>query len=153
MMCINNRILATRVCVLLAIVGCGEKNEDVYTGPTGAGSDIFCNEFADAGDEQSIPDDALVGSGRLKMQLVVDRGNPKDTSIVGNATYVIKNPEIGGGQQLGETSPLGEFTKTLGPGTWNVAITGGEGCENTVEAVIEAGMQLEMCVALYCEEQ
>ena len=138
--------------IITWLIACGESDEDLYTGPSGSGNDIFCNEFVDADESQSREDAGLVGSGRLNVQLVVDKVNPHDGNIVGNATYILQNPLVGGGEQIGSSSPLGDFSKTLGAGTWELEVKGGENCSNFVEIEIVAGTELDLCVPLYCDE-
>ena len=56
---------------------------------------------------------SLQGSGRLRVQLIVDMSNPKDGDIIGNAEYRLSNQQISGAEQQGTMSPLGEPTEDL----------------------------------------
>ena len=66
---------------------------------------MYRDEYAEAGEENAYEDFDSESSGRLEAQLIVDATNPKDASIVGNATYTFENPQVGGGEQLGQASP------------------------------------------------
>ena len=63
--------------MFVALIACTTVDESLYEGPTGEGNEIFCSSFADA-DELEQTEVALTGSGRLRVQLIVDRDNPKD---------------------------------------------------------------------------
>ena len=136
---------------LLLGVGCATVDDSLYDGPTGSGNDIFCSDYGDADEFVETPL-SLTGSGRLKVQLIVDKDNPKDGNIIGNASYRLQNPGISGAEQAGTASPLGEFSKTLGPGTWVMSIEGEQNCENEeVIAEITESVELYLCVPLYCD--
>ena len=134
---------------LIALLAC--QPEEEFTGPTGSGTDIFCDTFEDADQEETYNDVDLPGSGKLEVELIIDSTNPKDASLIGNATYTYENPMTGGGELQGQANPLGTFSKTLGAGTWNFRITGPTDCENEIEVVIEDGVRLQKCVPLYCD--
>lgn len=143
--------------MFVALIACTTVDESLYEGPTGEGNEIFCSSFADA-DELEQTEVALTGSGRLRVQLIVDRDNPKDGDIIGNAEYRLSNEQISGAEQQGTMSPLGEFSKTLGPGEWTMTVNGKEGCRNPLQSggepiivPISEGMETYMCVPLYCE--
>lgn len=139
------------------MLGCAPVDESLYEGPTGEGNDIFCSTFSDADAVETLELSTLQGSGRLRVQLIVDMNNPKDGDIIGNAEYRLSNEQISGAEQQGTMSPLGEFTKTLGPGIWTMTVNGSEGCTNKgpdddgIEVVIEEGIETYMCVPLYCD--
>ena len=84
---------------------------------------------------------------------IVDVENPRDTSLIGSATYTMENLQVGGGEQLDQADPLGALSKTLGEGEWNLRIEGAEGCSNEITVDVEAGVLLEMCIPLYCTEE
>jgi hypothetical protein len=132
-------------------LACTAVDDSLYSGPTGEGNDIFCSSYDDADTIQETDVSSLVGSGRLRVQLIVDRSNPKDGDIIGNAEYRLSNDEISGAEQQGTMSPLGEFTKTLGPGTWMMTVNGAEDCSNAVEISIQESLETYVCVPLYCE--
>ena len=134
---------------LIALFAC--QPEEEFTGPTGTGTDIFCDTFEDADQEETYDDVDLPGSGKLEVQLIIDSTNPKDASLIGNATYIYENPMTGGGELQGQASPLGSFSKTLGAGTWNFRITGPTDCGNDIEVIIEDGVRIQKCVPLYCD--
>ena len=139
------------------MLACTAVDDTLYEGPTGEGNDIFCSSFADADSMEMMEVSSLQGSGRLRVQLIVDMDNPKDGDIIGNAEYRLSNEQISGAEQQGTMSPLGEFTKTLGPGTWTMTVNGSEDCLNKgpngegIEVVIEEGIETYMCVPLFCE--
>ena len=135
----------------LILLSCGEQ-EKAYEGPTGSGVDIFCDEYAEAG-TSAVSDFDSTSSGRLEAQLIVDVENPRDTSIVGNATYTVENVQVGGGEQLDQADPLGSLSKTLGAGEWILRVEGADDCSNELTVNIEAGIRLEMCIPLYCPEE
>ena len=139
--------------ILIAwLFGCTKVDESLYVGPTGEGSNIFCSTYADADLIQETEVPTLSGSGRLRVQLIVDRSNPKDGDIIGGADYRLENPAIQGAEQVGTMSPLGEFTKTLGPGDWVMTINGGENCHNdNIVATIYEATETYMCIPLYCD--
>ena len=132
-------------------LACTAVDDSLYSGPTGEGNDIFCSSYDDADSIEETEVSSLVGSGRLRVQLIVDRSNPKDGDIIGNAEYRLSNDEISGAEQQGTMSPLGEFTKTLGPGTWMMTVNGAEDCSNAVEIPIQESLETYVCVPLYCE--
>ena len=138
-------------------LACTTVDDSLYEGPTGEGNNIFCSTFDDADMVQETDLPSLTGSGRLRVQLILDRDNPKDGEIIGNAEYRLSNDDISGAEQQGTMSPLGEFTKTLGPGTWTLTVNGADGCENKgpdnegIEVFIEESVETYMCVPLYCE--
>ena len=134
--------------LLIALLAC--QPEEEVKGPTGTGTNIFCEEFSDAEQEENGVFD-LDGSGKFEVQLIVDSENPKDASLIGNATYTYENPMIGGGELQGQADPLGAFSKTLGAGDWNFRITGPTDCENDIEITIEDRVHLKKCVPLYCD--
>ena len=140
------------------LLGCTSMDDTLYEGPTGEGNDIFCSSYDDADAIEMMELSSLQGSGRLKVQLIIDdEDNPKDGDIIGNAEYRLSNEQISGAEQQGTMSPLGEFTKTLGPGVWTMTVNGSEGCLNKgpndegIEVVIEEGIETYMCIPLYCD--
>lgn len=137
--------------LLLFLFAC-EEQDKAYQGPDGSGIDIFCDEFSEAGMVNEYEFDS-VSSGRLEAQLIVDVENPRDTSLIGNATYTMENLEVGGGEQLDQADPLGALSKTLGEGEWNLRIEGAEGCNNEIIIDVQAGVLLEMCIPLNCAEE
>ena len=66
--------------IVLTVMGCTTNDDSLYDGPTGSGNDIFCSVYSEADEFVETPI-SLQGSGRLKVQLLVDRGNPKDGVI------------------------------------------------------------------------
>ena len=136
--------------LMLIWLACGDQKE-AYQGPTGEGIDIFCDEFAEAGLVNELPFNSA-SSGGLEAQLIIEGDTPKDLSIIGNATYTVTNLEVGGGEQLDQADPLGVLSKTLGAGQWEIRVEGADECSNEVTVDIEAGVLLEMCLALYCPE-
>ncbi len=138
--------------IVLTVMGCTATDDSLYDGPTGSGNDIFCSVYSEADEFVETPI-SLQGSGRLKVQLLVDRDNPKDGDLIGNASYRLQNPQISGAEQQGTASPLGEFSKTLGPGSWVMSIEGEQGCRNDeVFAEIIESVELYLCIPLYCDE-
>ena len=134
----------------LILLACDDQQK-AYEGPTGSGVDVFCDEYEEAG-EEVVSDFDSTSSGRLEAQLIVDAENPRDTSIVGSATYILEGPQ-GGGEQLDQADPLGALAKTLGAGEWMLRVEGANECRNELTVNIEAGVRLEMCIPLYCEEE
>jgi hypothetical protein len=135
--------------ILIALLACEPKEEE--QGPTGIGTDIFCDIYEDADQEEVYEDVGLSGSGILEVTLIVDSANPRDFSLVGNATYTYENPLVGGGETPGQSDQTGTFSKTLGAGNWNFRITGPTDCTNDIEIVIEDGVRLKKCIPLYCD--
>jgi hypothetical protein len=138
--------------MLLILLFACEDQDKVYEGPSGSGIDIFCDDFSEAGMSNEYEFDSAT-SGRLEAQLIVDEDNPRDTSLIGNATYTMENLVVGGGEQLDQANPLGALSKTLGEGEWNLRIEGADGCSNEITVDIQAGVLLEMCIPLYCLEE
>ena len=135
--------------LMLIWLACADQKA-AYQGPTGEGIDIFCDEFSEAGDTNELPFNSA-SSGRLEAQLIIEGDDPKDRSIIGNATYMLKPPQ-GGGESLNQADALGFLSKTLGAGQWEIRVEGADECSNEVTVDIEAGVLLEMCLALYCPE-
>ena len=114
--------------------------------------DIFCDNFADEAGVLEINDGGASGSnGRLEAQLIVDTDNPRDKTIIGNATYILESIDVGGGERLGQASPLGEIQVTLGAGDWAIRIEGVTGCSNEMEFTIEAEKTHSLCLPVFCE--
>ena len=135
--------------ILIALLACQPK--EIEEGPTGTGVDVFCDTYEDADQEEVYEDFELSGSGQLEVTLIVDSANPRDFSLVGNSTYTYENQMVGSGESSGQAGQTGEFSKTLGAGTWNFRITGPTDCENNIELVIEDGVRLKKCIPLYCD--
>ena len=114
---------------------------------------IFCSGFDEADTYIETELEALTGeNGKIKVQLIIDSDDPRDDEVVGGASYTLENPSIGGPEQLGTASPYGEFSKTLGAGDWVLSVKGETGCDSEeVDAGISAGVELYLCVPLYCE--
>ena len=134
--------------LLLGLMACRTDKTVVVEDTAG---EEFCVSFDNAEQELTFDDVNLGESGRLEMQLVVDSENPKETSLIGNASYTFENLDVGGGEQLGQADPLGYISKTLGAGNWHFRIEGSENCFHEFDIVIEAGVRLQKCVPLYCE--
>ena len=139
--------------LFIQFFACTQEDESLYQGPTGEGNNIFCSTFDDANDFIETELESLTGeNGRLKVQLIIDSDDPRDDEVVGGASYTLENPSIGGAQQRGTASPLGEFSKTLGSGDWVLAVKGETGCDSEdITATITAGTETYLCVPLYCD--
>ena len=137
--------------LLFVLLACNdtEKNEntDIFEP-----EDIFCDNFAEEAGVLETTDGGASGSnGRLEAQLIVDTDNPRDKTIIGNATYILESIDVGGGERLGQASPLGEIKVTLGAGTWAIRIEGVSGCSNEMDFTIEAEKTHALCLPIYCE--
>ena len=127
-------------------IGCIDKYED-----SGYTSDLFCDEFSEAGTINLLDGGATGSNGRLEAQLVTEADNARDSSIIGNATYILESLDVGGGERLGQAGPLGDIQITLGEGNWSMRLEGVTGCSHELEFMIEAEKTLEMCLPLYCD--
>ena len=136
--------------LLLLFTGCliGKNQDSAYFDAP----DVFCDDFSEAGTESYTEVESLGSNGRLEAQLIVDSSNPRDTSIVGNATYFLESLDVGGGENQYQAGHLGDLSNTLGAGNWEMQIEGITGCSNQLSLVIEAGQTLQMCIPLYCSE-
>ena len=136
---------------LFLILACQETekydSDDIF-----APQDIFCDNFAEEANVFEVTEGGASGSnGRLEAQLIVDADNPRDKTIIGNATYILESIDVGGGERLGQASPLGEIQVTLGAGDWLIRIEGVTGCSNEMEFTIQAESTHALCLPVYCE--
>ena len=136
---------------LFLILACQDTQKDAAD-DIFAPEDIFCDNFSEEADVLEITEGGASGSnGRLEAQLIVDAENPRDKTKIGNATYILESIDVGGGERLGQASPLGEIQVTLGAGDWMIRIEGVTGCSNEREFTIEAEKTHSLCLPVYCE--
>ena len=114
--------------------------------------DIFCDNSEEAYSEEYIDGGATGNSGRLEAQLMSDAAYPRDLTYIENATYILENLDVGGGESLGQATPIGEIATTRGRGNWLMRVEGPTGCIGEVEFVIQEGKTLKMCIPLTCPE-
>ena len=117
------------------------------------GDDRFCDTPDEAFLEMIVEDGVSGSNGRLEGQLIApDAANPTDTTIIGNATYILDNIGSGGGEHLDYTGPLGDIRITLGAGLWDLQVEGPTGCRQQMEITIDAGSIHQLCVPIYSSE-
>ena len=114
--------------------------------------DIFCDSLSEAYSEEYVSGGATGSSGRLEAQLMSDADYPRDLTYIENATFILENLDVGGGESLGQATPIGEIETTRGEGNWSMRIEGPTGCLGDVSFEIKAGQTLNICVPLVCEE-
>ena len=114
--------------------------------------DIFCDTPEEAFFEEYQSGGATGSSGRLEAQLMSDAEYPRDLTYIQNATFILENLDVGGGESLGQASPIGEIETTRGEGNWSMRIEGPTGCVGDVEFVIQKEQTLKMCILINCEE-
>ncbi|MEC7983538.1 MAG: hypothetical protein VX278_00155 [Myxococcota bacterium] len=113
--------------------------------------DIFCDSEGEAYVTEEIDGGAIGNSGRLEAQLMSNADYPRELEHIANATYILENLDVGGGESLGQASPLGEIETTRGEGNWLMRIEGPTGCVGEVTFEIVAATTLKMCIPVTCE--
>ena len=114
--------------------------------------DIFCDSLEEAYFEEYVAGGATGSSGRLEAQLMSDAEYARDLTYIENATFILENLDVGGGESLGQATPIGEIETTRGEGNWSMRIEGPTGCEGDVEFTIKKEQTLKMCIPLLCED-
>jgi len=140
-------VLMAALAVSVSCVGTGWKD---------TGVDPFCANLDDA--NLYLIDGNTDGSanGTVIGQLISsDTQDLFDFDYVGYVAYAMKNTETGGTQTTGLTDNLGEFSATLGEGSWSFtagALIRGKSCTATMNFEVEGGRQTTVCPAILCEE-
>ena len=134
--------------LLWIALACGKSNINVEDFDR---LDIFCDNADEAYETEFVDGGAIGNSGRLEAQLMSNAEYPRELEHIANATYILENLDVGGGESLGQASPLGEIETTRGEGNWLMRIEGETGCAGEVTFEIVAAQTLKMCIPVTCE--
>ncbi|MDP6933919.1 MAG: hypothetical protein QGG40_13425 [Myxococcota bacterium] len=115
----------------------------------------FCESIED-GDSYVISDGGGSStSGLVQGRLISDETDDlHDTSLIGYLDYSLENSDVGGSPTLDQTEMNGDFSNTLGEGTWVIKASGQRliyDCSAEFEFAVVAGKTTELCVDLQCE--
>jgi hypothetical protein len=115
----------------------------------------FCFTMSDADSFELVAYDDDPSSGRIEGRLVTDESaDVHDPQLVAFVAYTLTNLDVGGSPQLGETDIEGKLFERVGAGNWQLQLSAAKGafdCENSVDVVVEAGQQTNLCVDVACE--
>lgn len=137
---------------LFAAVACTDdsaKTDDSSTGP-------WCDSM-DAADTSYIEGTAgSATSGVASGRFITDAsGDLHDPSLIGNIEFQLQNLDAGGTNIDGETDDYGEWSRTLGEGSWQVLSTGtrsGYHCAADLTFEVTAGKETILCINAGCVE-
>ncbi len=115
----------------------------------------FCFTMDDAESFELVAYDDDPSSGRIEGRLVTDESaDVHDPQLVAFVAYTLTNLDVGGSPQLGETDIEGKLFERVGAGNWRLQLSAAKGaydCENSIDLVVEAGQQTNLCVDVACE--
>ena len=115
----------------------------------------FCFTMDDADSFELVAYDDDPSSGRIEGRLVTDESaDVHDPQLVAFVAYTLTNLDVGGSPQLGETDIEGKLFERVGEGNWQLQLSAAKGaydCENSIELVVVAGQQTNLCVDVACE--
>ena len=115
----------------------------------------FCFTMDDADSFVLSPFDDDPSSGQIQGRLVTDESaDAHDPQLVAFVAYTLTNLDVGGSPQLGETDIEGKLFERVGAGNWRLQLSAAKGaydCVNSVDLVVEAGQQTDLCVDVACE--
>jgi hypothetical protein len=115
----------------------------------------FCFTMEDADSFVLSPFDDDPSSGQIQGRLVTDESaDVHDPQLVAFVAYTLTNLDVGGSPQLGETDIEGKLFERVGAGNWRLQLSAAKGaydCVNSVDLVVEAGQQTDLCVDVACE--
>jgi hypothetical protein len=115
----------------------------------------FCFTMDDAESFELVAYDDDPSSGRIEGRLVTDESaDVHDPQLVAFVAYTLTNLDVGGSPQLGETDIEGKLFERVGEGNWQLQLSAAKGaydCENSIDLVVEAGQQTNLCVDVACE--
>jgi hypothetical protein len=115
----------------------------------------FCFTMDDAESFELVAYDDDPSSGRIEGRLVTDESaDVHDPQLVAFVAYTLTNLDVGGSPQLGETDIEGKLFERVGEGNWQLQLSAAKGaydCENSIELVVVAGQQTNLCVDVACE--
>ena len=137
---------------LLAAVACtgdSDKTDDSSSGP-------WCDDIADADSYYIEGTGGSATSGLVSGRLITDAsGDLHDPNLVGSVEFLLESVDAGGASVQGETADYGEWSRTLGEGTWLLESTGsrnGYDCNASYEFEVTAGKQTYACIDAACAE-
>lgn len=140
---------ALPLLALAALLGCKDDDRGPKIEPP------FCFTMADADSYELVEYDDDPASGRVEGRLVTDESaDVHDPQLVAFVAYTLTNLDVGGSPQLGETDIEGKLFERVGEGNWRLQLSAAKGaydCVNSVDLVVQAGMQTNLCVDVACE--
>lgn len=146
-------LLSLSLCLLGAASGCPggtDKSTDDTSGP-----DYWCETLDDAQSYYIEDGGGNVSSGRIEGRIITSSSDDiHDINLVADLDYTLQNATSGGSPSLGATSEGGDFSKTVGEGTWQVQASKsylGKSCTAFYEFEVVAAKTTYICVELTCE--
>lgn len=135
------------------VTACPDSGDKGVNESTVAG--LWCESAEDA-DTYYIEDGGGTGtSGRLVGRVVSTGADDiHDPNLIGNIDYTVESETSGGAPSTGSTDSYGDFTRTLGEGTWRLQATkstAGNTCRADYTFEIVADKTTYICVDLVCQ--
>lgn len=133
--------------------GCSDtsdKSTDDSSGPR-----YWCESLDDAQDYYIEDGGGNVSSGRIEGRIITSGSDDiHDVNLVGSLDFTLQSTSSGGSPTLDTTSAEGDFSKTVGAGTWQVQASksyAGKSCSADYEFEVVAEKTTYICVELACE--
>lgn len=138
--------------ILLAAVACTDdsaKTDDSSSGP-------WCDSMDGADTYYIEGTGGSATSGAVEGRFITDAsGDLHDPTLIGNIEFQLESVDAGGTNLNGETDEYGEWSRTLGEGTWQVQSSGsrsGYDCAAEFTFEVTAGKKTYVCVDAKCAE-